>query len=340
MKTKFHLSLNVRDLGRAVEFYGRLFGMPPTKLMPDYAKFELSDPPLVLALEPSGQSGLNHLGIRYDEGEGLKNAGVRAHTNGLEPQLLEGIECCYSRQTKFCVTDPDGHLFEHYTLDAELDHAPKAVAAKAPEKSESIREHLLGTPFPETMPAGADSVRLRGTLNLRLSSDQTRKILKTAFDALKPGGELQVHLLASDREITSKLPKLPGPAANVEYTPTESGVLESLEEAGFEGLWLKRLSHSPVFQFDGARMRELLVHAVKPLAPAAKSPPTFAVYRGPLREVVDEEGNRFPRGARVAIDERSVQWLRAVGQEVNFVFLNEPSSGESECVAPRPCERV
>ena len=47
---RFHLSLNVGDLARAIDFYRILFGVEPAKRRPDYAKFELEDPPLVLSL--------------------------------------------------------------------------------------------------------------------------------------------------------------------------------------------------------------------------------------------------------------------------------------------------
>ena len=50
----FHASLNVRDLERSVAFYRVLLGAEPAKRKPDYAKFELSDPPLVLSLIPGG----------------------------------------------------------------------------------------------------------------------------------------------------------------------------------------------------------------------------------------------------------------------------------------------
>ena len=50
---RFHLSLNVADLGRSVAFYRILFGVDPAKLRGDYAKFELDDPPLVLSLPGS-----------------------------------------------------------------------------------------------------------------------------------------------------------------------------------------------------------------------------------------------------------------------------------------------
>ena len=59
---KFHLSLNVSNLEKFVEFFTALLGEKPAKQRVDYAKFELENPPLVLSLEPHapGGRGLGH----------------------------------------------------------------------------------------------------------------------------------------------------------------------------------------------------------------------------------------------------------------------------------------
>ena len=49
---KFHLSLNVSNLSRSLEFYKTLFNLSPAKSYPDYAKFELVDPPVIMSLVP------------------------------------------------------------------------------------------------------------------------------------------------------------------------------------------------------------------------------------------------------------------------------------------------
>ena len=67
---RFHISLNVSDLKRAVDFYSILFDQEPAKQRSDYAKFEPNHPPLVLSLEPNGrctEGKLNHLGIRLTD---------------------------------------------------------------------------------------------------------------------------------------------------------------------------------------------------------------------------------------------------------------------------------
>ena len=71
---RFHLSLNVSDLARSIEFYRILFGLEPAKRRADYAKFELADPPVVFSLEPTPRAiggPLNHLGFRMPDSASL-----------------------------------------------------------------------------------------------------------------------------------------------------------------------------------------------------------------------------------------------------------------------------
>jgi catechol 2,3-dioxygenase-like lactoylglutathione lyase family enzyme len=116
---KFHASLNVSDLPRAVAFYRALFGHEPAKAYADYAKFEVDEPPLILSLKPQrcGVGGpLNHLGIRLRTVEELKAVQARLEAAGFAPKRQDDVRCCYAHQTKFWVTDPDETLWEVYVL--------------------------------------------------------------------------------------------------------------------------------------------------------------------------------------------------------------------------------
>jgi len=137
---RFHLSLNVANLERSVAFYRILFGCDPAKCRPDYAKFELDDPPLVLSLEPTppGPGGaLNHLGFRMSDSASLVAVQMRLERAGVRTKREEGVECCYARQTKFWVTDPDQTLWEMYTLEEDIDHrgAGQTLEQMLPQES-------------------------------------------------------------------------------------------------------------------------------------------------------------------------------------------------------------
>ena len=71
MPSSVHISLNVSDLSRSVDFYRRFLG-EPRKLKVDYAKFVGEEPEIHLALQPGevrGSGALSHLGIRVDSPE-------------------------------------------------------------------------------------------------------------------------------------------------------------------------------------------------------------------------------------------------------------------------------
>ncbi len=340
----FHLSLNVTDLSKSVDFYKRLLGVEPTKHLADYAKFELTDPPLVLSLEPgrtNGQQRVNHLGIRVAGAEVLRTFADYAQESGLNPQYLQGVESCYARQTKICVTDPDENLVEFYIVEADLEKATDArgkITAKSKVLSEPVQiswEHLLGTRIPSQIPlenCSAHEVRLRGTLNSKRDTVEMNHLFSEVKRVLRPDGELIVQLFVSDREITKKLPALPESAVLVEFIPTEVELIAMLKDAGFFGIMLQHLSQSALFQFDGAQMRELTVTAA--LKPIEEPSPDrhSVVYKGPFREITDDFGVRYERGARTLVKPEVFAKLSGSLLAENFIFLNEALPGP--CAAP------
>lgn len=125
MPNTFHVSLNVRSIPDAVERYRKILGAEPAKLRADYAKFELSDPPLILSLNKGGAPGsVGHLGIRYAEPEQVASELARAKREALEPFEQAGVTCCYAKADKFWVRDGDGVPWEMYRLIADADAEP------------------------------------------------------------------------------------------------------------------------------------------------------------------------------------------------------------------------
>jgi extradiol dioxygenase family protein len=176
----FHLSLNVNDLKKAVDFYRTFFAIAPAKQFDDYAKFELADPPIVLSLQPQphGAGGpLNHIGFRLQTSAALVEIQRRLEASGIPSIREEGVECCHAKQTKFWVNDPDGNHWEIYMLENDVDCRGGGKAAdhpaaqgsppQAPRDShpEIVWEHHLGGDFPLAIPIEndrADRISLNG----------------------------------------------------------------------------------------------------------------------------------------------------------------------------------
>jgi catechol 2,3-dioxygenase-like lactoylglutathione lyase family enzyme len=318
----FHLSLNVDDLGRSIDFFSLLFDQPPAKHERDYAKFELADPPLVLSLEPNRvpRGGkLNHLGFRLANAEVLVAMQRRLELGGISTLREEGVECCYARQTKFWVTDPDGNLWELYTFEADLDHrglgqVPREHAHAAPQDhsapAPSIWAHRLGEKFPSRILAetgGVDEVLLQGTFNGRLTSVERGTRLAEVLRILKPGGRVQLHQLTALQSVPKLVEALPGPAAAVEAVPSAEEVVADLAAAGFEQIHFEKLGDNPCFAADGVPCRETKLVGIKPNAIASSAPSRQVLYKGPFRQIEDDRGHTYQRGVWTAVD--AATWL-------------------------------
>jgi catechol 2,3-dioxygenase-like lactoylglutathione lyase family enzyme len=123
---KPHLALTVSDVERSVPFYRALFDREPVKVKPGYAKFEPDDPALVLALI-EGERGealgaFNHGGIKVSSTDEVLATRLRLKQAGLATVDEMDTECCYARQDKIWVTDPDGTPWEVFTVLADVEH--------------------------------------------------------------------------------------------------------------------------------------------------------------------------------------------------------------------------
>ena len=118
----FHVALYVEDVPAAIERYRTILGIEPAKVRHDYAKFEISDPPVILSLNLGGKPGtLSHLGIRYPGSGEVASEMVRTKAAGLEQLQQKGVTCCYAKADKFWVRDADAVAWEMYTLLADAN---------------------------------------------------------------------------------------------------------------------------------------------------------------------------------------------------------------------------
>jgi catechol 2,3-dioxygenase-like lactoylglutathione lyase family enzyme len=134
---KMHLSINVNDLQRSLAFYEAFFGVAPHKVRPGYANFDLAEPPLKFALNEQtvkpGSGTLNHLGLQMPSTCQVHKAKERLQAAGLATFDETDTTCCYARQDKVWVHDPDGNEWEVYVVTDELmeEHEPGATVTSA-----------------------------------------------------------------------------------------------------------------------------------------------------------------------------------------------------------------
>jgi catechol 2,3-dioxygenase-like lactoylglutathione lyase family enzyme len=117
---RLHISVGVEDLDASIRFYAALFGAPPTVVKDDYAKWMLDDPRVNFSLSSCcGGPGLSHLGVQVEDGEELSDISARLRDAGLETNEQHDVNCCYTRQDKTWVRDPQGLRWEAFVTHGE-----------------------------------------------------------------------------------------------------------------------------------------------------------------------------------------------------------------------------
>lgn len=125
---KAHVSLNVTNVAKSVEFYRTFFGVEPAKLKADYAKFDLAEPALNFTMnqrqpaQDAEHGRLSHLGVQVESHALVDAARDRLKAAGLISLDEEDTVCCYARQDKVWATDPDGNRWEvFYVVEADVE---------------------------------------------------------------------------------------------------------------------------------------------------------------------------------------------------------------------------
>jgi catechol 2,3-dioxygenase-like lactoylglutathione lyase family enzyme len=128
---RFHVHVRVAELDQSVGFYTTLFGVSPTVLKSDYAKWMLDDPKVNFAISINTSSiGLDHLGLQVESDEDLGTIAERLKAAGNAVATQKEAACCYAVGNKEWVADPSGISWETFHTFGEntiygADTAPR-----------------------------------------------------------------------------------------------------------------------------------------------------------------------------------------------------------------------
>ena len=155
---KAHLALNVRDFGRSLDFYKKVFGIEPAKVRTGYAKFDVQSPPLNFTLNerPGVQAGaISHLGIQVASTGDVLALRERWQEAGLLPRDEMRTSCCYAVQDKAWVSDPDGNEWEVFAVLE--DNLAESAGGSCCATNEGIRPDAAGAEAQAPVEAANDT---------------------------------------------------------------------------------------------------------------------------------------------------------------------------------------
>jgi len=121
---RMHVSLYVSDITKTINFYSSFFGLEPVKVKPKYAKYILEQPSLIISFVENSsrvESNFGHLGFQVETLDDLNREREKANRLNLISREETGTNCCYAKQDKFWVNDPDGMQWEVYYFHADAE---------------------------------------------------------------------------------------------------------------------------------------------------------------------------------------------------------------------------
>ncbi len=154
---RMHVSLYVSDITKTVNFYSAFFGIEPLKVKSNYAKYILEKPSLIISFVENKervQQNFGHLGFQVETLEDLNIKLWEAKKQNMVAKEETGTNCCYAKQDKFWVNDPDGVQWEVYYFheDAEFNdpkyETNEASACCTPEQKEKVNLSELSNEKP------------------------------------------------------------------------------------------------------------------------------------------------------------------------------------------------
>lgn len=176
-------------------------------------------------------------------------------------------------------------------------------------------------------------------LNLVRPEDKPR-LFGEIFRVLRRGGRAAISDIVADEDVPLHLQQNPGLWSGcVSGALREDRFLGAFENAGFFGITVDARVSAPWRTVEGIEFRSMTVVAYK-----GKDGPCFdhkqaVIYRGPFREVLDDDGHLLRRGVRTAVCDKT---FRIMSQEPYraHVDLVEPRVPVAPAdVHPFPCAK-
>ncbi|MDH3519108.1 MAG: methyltransferase domain-containing protein [Myxococcales bacterium] len=184
-------------------------------------------------------------------------------------------------------------------VDAWLAAHPVRDTASLADLDETLDR--LRREQPLVADASVDIVISNCVLNL-VRSEHKRQLIDEIYRVLKRGGRIAIADIVSDEEVPDALRADPALWSGcISGAFHEEELLQELVRAGFYGVAIDTWVQEPFAVIDGIEFRSVTVTAHKGLEGPCYEANQAVIYRGPWREVRDDDGHTLRRGERTAV---------------------------------------
>jgi arsenite methyltransferase len=223
-------------------------------------------------------------------------------------------------------------------LDQELKTNPISDVSSFLQADVLAQELRLKHPLVAT--DSVDVVVSNCVLNL-VEAKAKRVLFEEIFRVLRKGGRAVISDIVSDEEVPEHLQNDPELWSGcISGALTEEGFIEAFSAAGFYGIQILKRDEHPWQTVEGIEFRSVTVEAFK-----GKQGPCFernqaVVYRGPFKEVVDDDNHRMERGVRYAVCDKTYNLYRKAPYAAFFEFIEPLTDIPLAEAKPFDCTRT
>ncbi len=203
-----------------------------------------------------------------------------------------------------------------------------------------IRKRMLRENQPMVADESIDVVVSNCVLNLVKPEDK-QQLFDEIFRVLRRGGRAVISDITSDEDIPEHLQSDPDLWSGcISGALREDRFLQAFEDAGFYGITVLSRQAKPWRTVEGIEFRSMTLVAYKGKEGPCWEQKQAVIYKGPFKEVRDDDGHVLRRGVRVAVCEKTfgIYSREPYQQHFNFVEPYDKSPLE-EAAAPFPCAK-
>jgi arsenite methyltransferase len=159
-------------------------------------------------------------------------------------------------------------------------------------------------------------------LNL-VESKSKRQLFQEIFRVLKKGGRAVICDIVSDEEVPEVLQSDPELWSGcISGALTEDAFFAAFENTGFYGIQILKRHAQPWRIVQGIEFRSVTVEAFKGKQGECFERNQAVIYRGPFKEILDDDNHRMERGRRYAVCDKTYNLYRKAPYRDLFEFVD------------------
>jgi arsenite methyltransferase len=205
-------------------------------------------------------------------------------------------------------------------LDRQLKSNPITDAASFLAADELAEE--LRIKHPLIASDSIDVVVSNCVLNL-VEPKSKRQLFEEVFRVLKKGGRAVISDIVSDEEVPEEMQIDPELWSGcISGALSEEGFLAAFENAGFYGIQILKRDTDPWRTVQGIEFRSVTIEAFKGKQGECFERNQAVIYRGPFKEVLDDDNHRMERGRRYAVCDKTYNLYKKAPYRDFFEFVD------------------